>query len=382
MLATLQTHNRMPALYAENIGQPKLLMYKPATVLKEEKNMLKKAAKQLPVFSSLGVVIPFQPSMWDEKSIEAAWQHAIQIVQAKMKNRYGVECTTKLTTRLEKLFAKLNFNTHRKSLAVLLTADEEKLIYLSFPVKPFVFSGKSFSPLDLAANIQQEPDFYYLVLNKNHACLYDYNSKQLRKVFEQNNEPCPLNLFKNASKTIDLLNSRYEKPVFVTGMPNLVEGFCNSSFYSKYFFTLLYQSPTINNGIKQSLVKEITVHWKYWHSKFIKTKIMMAQKEGMLISNIDAVLKALDKCEDGLLLVDKLLKQQLQRTSNTGGLFQLADEFMQQLEKFLARGNRIEITENGLLKDMGGIALLQNSKPGKTAYKLYNIQAGKNGIFY
>lgn len=382
MLATLQIHNMAPVIYRENISPAKLLMYKPTPVLQEEKTMMRKAAKQLPVFSSLGLIIPFQPSMWDEKSIEAAWQHAIQIVQAKMNGRYSAECTAKVITRFAKLFARLNFNTHRESLVVILTPDEERLIYLSYPVKPVVFSGKSVSLLDLAANIQQEADFYYLVLNKDYASLYDYNSKQLRKVYEQNNETCPVTLFKKASNTIELMNSKYEKPVFVTGRPNLVEGFCNSSSYSEHFFTLLYHASPFSNEIIQSLVKEITSHWRYWQSKFIKRKILIAQKSGMLISNIDAVLKALGKCADGLLLVDKHIKHQLQKTSKTGGLFQLADEFMQQLEKFLARGNRIEITESGLLKDMGGIVLLQGIKPGNTEYKPYNKHAGTGGSLY
>lgn len=384
MLATLQIHNMAPAIYEENISPFKLLMYKPTpvSVLQEEKTMMRKAVKQLPVFTSLGLIIPFQPSLWDDKSIEAAWQNAIQIAQAKMNGRYSAECIAKVITRLGKLFAKLNFNTHRKSLAVILTPDEEKLIYLSYPVKPVVFSVRAISLLDLAANLQQEAEFYYLVLNKDYASLYDYNSKQLRKVYEQNNETCPVNLFKNASNTIELLNSKYEKPVFVTGSPNLVEGFCNSSSYSKHFFTLLYHASPFSNEIIHSLVKEITVHWSYWHSKFIKAKIIIAQKAGMLISNIDAVLKALGKCADGLLLVDKQLRHQLQKTSITGGLFQLADEFMRQLEKFLVRGNRIEITETGLLKDMGGVVLLQGNKSGNSFERSAHRNSGAGGSLY
>lgn len=383
MLATLQTHNMAPAIYEKNISRLKLLMYKPMPVLQEDNIAARKITKPLPVFSSLGLIIPFQPSMWDEKSTEATWQHAIQIVQAKMNGRYSAECTGKVITRLGNLFAKLNFNTHRKSLAVILTPDEEKVIYLSYPVKPAVFSARSVSLLDLAANTQQEPDFYYLVINKDYASLYDYNSKQLRKVFEQNNENCPVKLFKGVSNTIELLNSKYEKPVFITGMPNLVEGFCNNSSYSKHFFTLLYHASPFSNEIIQSLIKEITAHWSYWHSKFIKGKILIAQNAGMLISNIDAVLKALGKGADGLLLIDKHLKRKIQKPNVTGNaFFKMADELINQIEKFLGRGNRIEITESGLLKDMGGIVLLQGIKPGNTEYKPYNRYTGTGGSLY
>jgi len=363
MLATQLTYNMKAVIHDGSFSQSpiKQLAYKPMPVLHVRNIGAQKIIIPRPEFSSMGLAIPFQPSMWDEKSIKSVWNNGMEMVKAKLKGRYSEECTNTILTRLEKLFPKLNFNTHRKSLAIVLTPDEENIIYLSFPVKPVVFLSKSVSVLDLAANMEQEPDFYYFVLNEESVSLYDYNNKQFRKVYEQNNETCPVNLFKNATNTIELLNSKYEKPVFVTGRPNMVEGFCNCSSYAKQFFTFLYHVSPFSTEIIQSLIKEITVPWNYWQVKFVKTKTLIANEAGSLISHFDAVLKALSKYADGLLLVDKHLKHQLQKSTTAGGVFQLADEFMQQLEKFLVRGNRIEITETGLLKDMGGIVLLQGN---------------------
>jgi hypothetical protein len=361
MLATELIYNMKLVINDRSFSQSPIrqLAYKPMPVLQGRNVAVQKIIKPQPEFSSLGFVIPFQPCMWDEKSVQSAWDNAMQIVETKMKGSYSEECTNKVLARLEKIFNRLNFNTHRKSLAVILTPDEEKLIYLSFLVRPVVFSGRSVSVIDLATNIQREPDFYYLVLNKDYAGLYDYNNKQLRKVYEQSNETCLVNIFKNAAAVIELLNSKNEKPVFVTGSPNLVEQFCNSEYYAENYFPLLYHKAPFSSEIIQSLVKEITNHWNYWQSKFIASRVLLAQKANALVSNAEAVLLALRKSTDGLLLIDKRLKQQLQKSARTGNaIFHIADELIGQIEKFLTRGNRIEITETGLLKDMGGIVLL------------------------
>ena len=355
-----------PTIYNKNISQSKLLMYNPMPVLQKKNIAARQISKTRTVVPLLGLSTPFQPSMWDEKAIQSAWSHALEMVKSKLKNRYSKECGHTILARLEKLFPKLNYNTHRRSLAIILSSAAEKVIYLSFPVKPVAFLSKSISILDLAANIQKEADFYYFVLNEGSVSLYDYNNKQLRKVYEQSNETCQVNLFRNASITIELLNSKYEKPVFITGRPNIVKRFCDATTYPTQFFTLLYYASPFNDEIIQSHMKEIILFWSYWQSKFYKAKILLARKAGTLITHIDAVLRALEKCADGLLLLDKHLKHQLQKSS-IGGAGQLAEEFRQQFEKFLVRGNRIEITESGLLKDFGGIVLLlggagQNSK--------------------
>ena len=387
MLATQLKYDMMPAVYEQDFCRPKLLLYKSMTALREGNIAARKVNKALPVFSSLGLAIPFQPSMVDEKSIEAAWQNTIQIVQTKMNGMYSAECTGKVINRLGKLFAKLNFNTHRKSLAVILTPDEEKLIYLSYPVKPVVFSGSAVSLLDLAANTQQEAGCYYFVLNNNSASLYDYNNKQLLKVYGQNNETDAGKLYKNATAIIQLLNSKNEKPVFVTGSPNLVENFCISGYYRDNDFTMLYDIAPYSNEVIQSIVKEITIDWDYWQTKFTAGRVLLAQKANALVSNTESVLHALRKSTDGLLLIDKRFKRQLQKPNiniSYNTFFKIADELLHQIEKFLGRGNRIEITETGLLKDMEGIVLLSNIAPGNSHKALYTrrSEAGTTGELF
>jgi hypothetical protein len=60
------------------------------------------------------------------------------------------------------------------------------------------------------------------------------------------------------------------------------------------------------------------------------------------------------------LLLDKNFKRQLHKSGRLNAIFHKSDELMNQIERFLTRGNCMDITEPGLLEKFGGIVLLQN----------------------
>jgi RIO-like serine/threonine protein kinase len=92
------------ATYERNINQPKLLTYKSMPVLLEGNIAARKKSKIRTAFTSMGLAIPFQPSMWDEKSIKSVWNNGMEMVKAKLKSRYSEEYTNTILTRLEKLY--------------------------------------------------------------------------------------------------------------------------------------------------------------------------------------------------------------------------------------------------------------------------------------
>lgn len=315
---------------------------------------------------SLGLAMPFYPSMHDENSIQNILKDVEENARTMLCKALDPGCTDEMFLRLKNVFSKLNYNSHCKSIAVLIRPKEEKVTYLNFSVKPVIYLNKQVSLLELTANTDRQPDFYYLVLEQSRAKLYEYYHNRLNQVYATKKEPGlnvktnPETLFKQVLQTIERLNGHNEKPVFISGSPNLVELFCSSSLYPGIFFKLLDNAAPLDEEIIKPLVKEIISHWDYWQSKFLMDQIMIAQKANVLIAEIERVLQALRNAVDGLLLIDKHLKQQLYKTRRANALFNTTDELMNQIECFLKRGNRIEITEPGLLKEFGDIVLLQN----------------------
>ena len=335
------------------------------TLANAVKEKVRKATNTIP---SIGLAIPFQPSMQDKKTIQLQLRDAAAIVEMRMKNTYDEVCINNTLARLEKLFSSLKYNSHRKSISLILTPEEEKVIYLNFPVKPVTYINEYISLLHLTANADRQPEFYYLFLRENKATLYEYHHNKLNRVYIKNQTQSldgktgSANLFKQVSQAINLLNSKDEKPVFVTGSPNVVELFCHSPYYSAIFFTLLYESAPFCEVIKKSLAEEISSHWNYWQSKFIAGRIKIAQKANSLATSVETVLKALNNSTDGWLLLDKNLKRQLYKSGRINALINKPDRLMNQIERFLTRGNSIETTEAGFLDDFGGIVLLQNNQ--------------------
>jgi hypothetical protein len=320
-----------------------------------------KAIKKRHQLSKIGLVIPFQPCIWEQNKIEAVWSVAMEMAERKMKGKYMPDAVTKIMIRLRNMFNKLNFNTHRKSLAIIISEEEESIVYLNFSVKSSSFYCNAVSWLQIADKIKIEPNFYCLVLNADHTTLYNFNNNRLSRVLENKNEAYLENNFKKVIDAIELLNTGYKKPVFVIGNMSIVEQFCDKQICPNNYFPMLDQALPFHLKNILSVAKLITRHWTYWRSKFIANTINFCKTEGY-ISHTDAVIRVLSKGADGLLLIDKRMKQQLRKMANTKSTVLKNENFINLIQKFLSRGNRIEFTSPGLLKDVGGIVLLNHAK--------------------
>lgn len=386
MIKPQHTHNSNLGSQIEFFGQHHLkqLGYKKLTRLNASPVRDTKPRKQTCESISLGLVIPFQPCMWNEKTTNIIWNNAMKKVQVEMLGKYSTQFTDKMLLRLKKIYEELNFNTLRKSLAVLISPDEEKIIYLNSPVKQTVVVGENISILDLASNIQHEADFYCMTLQLSGITIYDYNNHRLGRLYEHSNEKKPITLIKNASSVIQLLHDKYEKPMIINGNPNLIDQFINSPYLPENFLALCYDTTLFANKNIHSIAKDINSHWNYWRSKFFAAKLLLAQKANGLLAHLDTVLNAIRKGANGLLLIDKRLKQQIQQSFSGGRISLMPDDTIKELEKFLSRGNLFEITEPGLLSDHGGIVLLSNprlSRSNKELFKTSFNQVGRDEIF-
>jgi hypothetical protein len=356
---TNSTDNLLPVVHDYFWNQPILRtlinkrMQKAYTISREPN-----ASKKIQQLSKIGLVIPFQPCIWAQNKVKDVWNEAMEMAERKMKGKYMPEAVLKFMIRLRNMFNKLNFNTHRKSLAIIISEEEESIVYLNFSVKSSSFFCNEVSWLQIAEKIKLEPSFYCLVLNADQTTLYDFNNKRLSRVLENKNEACLESNFKKIIKIIELLNTGYKKPVFVTGNITIVENFCNNEYCPNNYFPMPDQQLPFHPKNILSLVKLITRNWIFWRSKFIANSI---KTEGYL-SNTNAVIQALSNGADGLLLVDKRLKQQLQKMANTKRSVVKNETFINLIQKFLSRGNLIEFTTPGLLKDVGGIVLLNHAR--------------------
>jgi hypothetical protein len=338
---------------------------------------------------SIGFVMPFQPTMQSISKIAELFAHTLRNVESQI-SKYGVVEADKIIERIQKLFRGLNYKTHRKSVAILLTPDEEKVIYLDYHIEPLVYVDKSVSIMDLLTNSDHEPDFYLLFLEHNSLKFFEYNTNPQSVINTEKNYPayCPISspvlrinnehlrniadVNRHASAIINLLNNKHEKPLFITGDQQLVDAFYQSSPHKQLIFRQTCEGNAYTENSLQRLVAEIVVHWDYWQSKFLSSRLLAAQSTLGIICNIDVVSKALSQGEDGILIVDKRLKEHIYHTSEIAPITPLSGNLLLEIENFLQRGNRIIFTDPALLGSLGRIVLLPRKVEDPCDWKLPN----------
>lgn len=352
-----------------------------------EPTIMQKLTKPLESISSLGFVMPFQPSMWDDKSIQAALDYSTHIIETTLQNTYSAECVQTVMGRLQLLFKGLNFNTHRKGLAVIISADSEKVFYLNYPVRCSVSTSDFISLLDLVHSKKQETDFFILFTSQENICLYEYNNEHLNKVYEQKPEIVSgyfVDADIRAASVIRYMNTNCQKPVFIVGSSEQFAAFQRAVSFSEIVFQIMQPQPQYSVEMLQKIKTEIVKKWGYWLSKFQIGRIAMAKKANVLVFNYGEVLKALCNSADGLILMDKRVKKELQKHATGDIRFKESDFFISQIERFVDRGNCIVIEENDLLKEWAGIVLLPNSLPAcdkPSCFGEYRISGGMGTLF-
>lgn len=356
-------------------------------VLPEQNSILKSPNKTSIPIVSLGLSLPFQPSIQDRESIQATLDYSRRVVYSKLKGNYDNAFIKSTLARLEKAFSKLNYNSNRKSVAIIIDQDQEKLIYPNFTVKPFIFFDKDISLLDLVANSYHKFKFYLLFLNEHHSVLFESYKDQVHKVYEpkldNGFEDDSLTLIKRNLNTLNLLDPKNSKPLFITGNPQQVNAFYNNSDSQEIIFKRASVVSDYSDDNIKLLAKEINNKSEYWHSKFFAGKIRLAQKNNTLISNYENVAEALSQNKSGLLLLDQNFKNQFISPLKTNSFFNPGKRLNEQIEKLIAMGNQIEITEPGFLKDLGGIALIENKLNYVSTQRLQyaSIRTSRNNGF-
>lgn len=321
-----------------------------------------------PAIYSLGLVIPFHPSMVDKNSIQGILNYTLEIAQTKLEGSYEESEIKQVTRRLQKIFAGLNYNSHRKSVAIIVEGEEEKVIYLNYSGKPVFLVNDNFSLLDLVGNSKQNPEFELLVFKINGAILYEYFNDSLHKVYEQTrqleNESETDSIIQGISNIIKRVNSKNDKPIFVFSEDDYPAGkFCESFPFKEIAFKINISSKEDLYSKIELLTNKIIKQWDFQQSKLIKGQIAIAKRTNTLYTRLNEVISALKLSDDGLLLIDSFMKDKIHRTSQEESNFASTKKLNDQIEKFLTRGNRIEITQGGLLENVGGIALIKDNPP-------------------
>src|SRR6476659_1164360 len=117
------------------------------------------AVKYLPAVS---IIMPFTPVITLKQDLEYRIKIVMDKVEAMLNTHYKAEMVMPVILKLKNLVRNLNYNTHKKSIAIFVSPVVEKIYYLDVYMEDKIVIDQSFKIRDLVYYKKQKVE--YLVL--------------------------------------------------------------------------------------------------------------------------------------------------------------------------------------------------------------------------
>jgi len=342
----------------------------------------------------ISLIMPFDPKMGLKKELTYKLKRAVDQIKKEVNDNYPLEKATPVLNKLQKVIDELNYNTHKKSVAIFISPVFEKVIYLDMLVEEKTVVDESFEIRDLILSKKETQQYLLVVLTGKCSKIFVGHNGDLKRVTEnfQDNIENYINdisekianfsdenkrkeilfdkLLKHTDNGLTLLLQAYEGPVFVMGTVKTIGHFKN---LSKNLTRIVDYIPGSfdekTDHELHAIMFPYLKNWKQVQQKSIVKLLDEAMGKKILVQGMSDVWKAASQKQGKLLVVEKGFSFKAEHTNESNGIrafengdneaFYIKDAVDDVIEKVLLCGGSVEFVEDGLLKDYQRIALIE-----------------------
>jgi Bacterial archaeo-eukaryotic release factor family 3 len=341
---------------------------------------------------SVSIFLPFEPKMGLKKEITTSLKNAAEHLEKELQRNYPNAMGKLVMQKLKATFRNLNYNTHKKSIAIFLSPVFEKIIYLDIPVEEKVIIDGSFEIRDLVFCKKQLHKYLVLVLNHNESRIFLSDSSHFVRLVFNNantvNAPAKngakkgivpaeitgetmLNKFlHHVDNGLNHILTAYHYPLFVIGPEKVVAKFKKISHHTAAVIEFI--NGNMDNATIPHLKDVLEPHINDW--KKVKEKELMQQlndaagKKKLAIGMREVWRQATNK-NGKLLVVEKNFMYAAEQGSKEEIIYKaiepynkfsyIKDAVDDVIEKVLENGGDVEFVDDMILKDHHHIALVK-----------------------
>ncbi len=349
-----------------------------------------KAVKYLPCVS---LIFPFEPKMNAKAELEYQLKVMVAKVSEELIKTYPEEKAMPVLLKIKNILKTINYNTHKKSIAVFVSPVVEKIYYLDLPVEEKIIIDDSFEIRDLVYSKKEIHKYLLMILSKNIAKIYlgnitefirlttnsaaniiGYNMDMPEKVanFSDNEEIREVHLEKflrHADNTLSLLLKSTSLPVLVMGDKKVMGHFKKITHNSDSIIQYIHGSyEDATDAILREKIAPYVQDWKSIKQHDLLQHLDAARSAGKLTTGIKQVWKEAGNRKGRLLVVEKnymyqaqdVTNEEIDKTTAQGQQsFFIKDAVDDVIEKVLAGGGDVEFVDLGILDNYEHIALIQ-----------------------
>lgn len=343
---------------------------------------------------AVSVIIPFEPKMTPKEALWHSLKSAAAKVGHELKDNYPGEIGKLVMNKLENIFSRLNFNTHKKSVAIYVSPVFEKVLYLDISVEEKVIVNESFEIRDLVFSKKQLHKYLVLLLSANESKIYLGNTDSFVKIISNTPEsvagymqdmPERVANFSDMSEkkeilidkflhyidnSLDTILKAYKLPLFVMGTDKILGHFKKFTKHSSAVVEYIhgnYEEATLLH--LRDVLEPHLADWKKVRVKELLNQMEEAAGRKKLATGIRDVWREAMNHKGRLLLVEKNYMYPAQNGSNADRIYAVVEPYNKfsyikdavddVIERVLEDGGDVEFVDDALLGDQHHIALIQ-----------------------
>ncbi|MBZ5856551.1 baeRF3 domain-containing protein [Flavihumibacter profundi] len=365
----------------------------PLSLTEEYKEVLT-APEYLPCIS---LIMPFEPKMCLETELSYKLDNAADRIERKLKGLYTEERVECVMKSLRFLLKSLDYNTHKKSIAIFISPVFEKVYYLDIPLEEKIVIDDSFEIRDLIYSKKEIHKYLLVVLSNKATKIFLGNTIHFFPVVLNvpnhisayiNEIPEKVANFSDANARKELLLDKflrhtdnglshvlqaYKLPLFVMGTEKTVGHFKSISHNTKHVIEYIHGNFEDKSEVElKAIMDPYVTDWKKLLQHNLMKQIDDAMGAGKVAIGIRDVWKDATQKKGRLLIVEKNYMFPAKLVSGDGkfsgydpatnNAFYIKDAIDDIIEKVLASGGDVEFVDEGFLSDFKRIVLIDYYK--------------------
>ena len=337
----------------------------------------------------ISIVLPFDAKMILKSRLIKLLDATTGKVEEELLEKYPGDIALVMIEKLRTVMAGLNFNTHKKSIAIYLSPVFEKTFYLDITVEEKISIDRSFEIRDLVYHKKQEHQFLVMLITNKESRIYVGNDGSLIRIVTTTPKPLEYHFKKtdiattndskkialqqflhHADNTLAIILKAYPLPLFISGTEDLLAHFKNITRFQHSVTSYVHQNVAdVSVQEIKKMIAPCIADWETVKQKYLLNRLQHASETKNLAVGIKEVWREAMHRKGSLLLVEKSYQYPEQQNTGDEILFNVIDpynkfSYIQNavddiIEKVFENGGDVEFTDDGLLENYQHIALLQ-----------------------
>jgi hypothetical protein len=339
----------------------------------------------------ISLLLPFEPKMTPRSKLAELLTYCCNKVENDLLEKYSGEIAMLMIDKLRTLIANLNFNTHKKSIAIFLSPIIEKIFYLDILLERKISIDDDFNIRQLVYQKKQEQDFLVMMLTKKESRLYLASSGNMVRIVTTTPRPLQLNhvspgiadsaeykkvawqqFLQYADNTLGIILKAYPLPLFINGKEEVIQDF---ESITRFKHAIIKYVPSVTEDVTVSEIEKkirpYAADWAAVKQQYLLNKLRQSIDSGRLITGVKEVWKEAMKRKGMTLVVEKSFCYPEQECSGEEILFNVMESHHTYsyvksavddiIEKVFENGGDVEFVEDGMLGDFDRIVLVEQN---------------------